>query len=731
MKSYKVRNESGETFEVDEDKLSDAEKDGFLPVVSNGEEEHRVSPSDMQKAMADGFHPLGQEPKNEGSYPLEDYVIEPTVKALSPVLKPLGFIGNRIDRYTGAPVRAAASSLQASGDEPIVESLKKAAQRAYEQFGEPQEVEINGKTVSQVPTWGEIVSNADIGVPEKRLSEYGVPVKPHGLLDTTPANMIGMGIGAGTDLTPVYLSGAGKLLKGGAKFSEALSDAGQVAKEAVSNVISKRSPMRDVPTSFGEMADKLSDTGNLDLELPSAARLKEIEQVVPDMEFKPLDIHRKMLESEAANTEAKTAIEMLPQKQREIFDRYNQAMKSEIENRIKGKAGALAQQNIVDAKTAGKNLMNYIDTAYQANKERLGPMFKDLQENLEIPREDHVNDLVTKIAASDPDVANMIRIDEDGMMTVRPNSLKSGLSPKEHSFLSQIANDVNDGTLTFKEMQRMRESLRKAMDPMNPRETKALQNIRSAMLDHMENMVNEYHPSQDMRGIFRDWAKNEKMLDDMSDLLGGKVGGFDEAMKATPELALNKIFANSKTLNTAAQHLPKDVMENLTGQYIGKILEDSKSSDQKTLFSSAKLAQNLKRSKPVLDEIDPGLYRELSALNDLSRIIPDGAKVNPSGSGTFIYRVLVNAGVLSAPSAYGLLMGFKEGGVARASVGLGLMGGKMAFDKAKKMIAERQAISQFEDLLGKPKGQGLLTRAKKYGPSAVKGSAVYEGNKER
>ena len=57
MASYKVKNESGQEFEVDEDKVREAEKDGYLPVVTNGKAEHRVSFSDIALAKKDGFLP--------------------------------------------------------------------------------------------------------------------------------------------------------------------------------------------------------------------------------------------------------------------------------------------------------------------------------------------------------------------------------------------------------------------------------------------------------------------------------------------------------------------------------------------------------------------------------------------------------------------------------------------------------------------------------------------------
>jgi hypothetical protein len=55
---FKVRDDAGKTYDVDEDKLTDAESDGFLPVVSNGKEEHRVSLKDLGRAKVDGFEPV-------------------------------------------------------------------------------------------------------------------------------------------------------------------------------------------------------------------------------------------------------------------------------------------------------------------------------------------------------------------------------------------------------------------------------------------------------------------------------------------------------------------------------------------------------------------------------------------------------------------------------------------------------------------------------------------------
>lgn len=63
MRILKVRDEQGQEFEVDADKISEAEQDGFLPVVRNAKgEEHRVSFQDLPTAKQDGFDLVGATP---------------------------------------------------------------------------------------------------------------------------------------------------------------------------------------------------------------------------------------------------------------------------------------------------------------------------------------------------------------------------------------------------------------------------------------------------------------------------------------------------------------------------------------------------------------------------------------------------------------------------------------------------------------------------------------------
>ena len=66
MDIYKVRNDKGEEWDAPEDKLSDAANDGFLPLVTDGKDTHRVSPEDMKLAAKDGFEPIAGGQKSSG-----------------------------------------------------------------------------------------------------------------------------------------------------------------------------------------------------------------------------------------------------------------------------------------------------------------------------------------------------------------------------------------------------------------------------------------------------------------------------------------------------------------------------------------------------------------------------------------------------------------------------------------------------------------------------------------
>ena len=430
------------------------------------------------------------------------------------------------------------------------------------------------------------------------------------------------------------------------------------------------------PKSFEEMEGVIRTSGRMGSNLPSADRLSEIESILPNLTHKPTPLHKQMLSSGSKADEIKAAYTQLPSKEREVLEKYNQGMRQELQDRIL-KEATLKNPSPRDAVKAGDDIMTSIQNRYVENKERIGPMF-DAIDSVEIPKQQHLEQLVNRVASEVPNVGKNLVVLEDGGIQMRPYRSDMGLSKKEYGEVKDVFDSINDGSLDFKQMQNIRETLRKAIDPANPGETADLQKLRKALLNHMEDVVQYKKPDIEVRDVFKQWAKNEGDLDVMTDVLGGKVGGFDESLKADPSKALTRIFQNTKSARIAKKTLPPEDFEALVGDLIGDIYTKSFDS-AKNQVSSAKFMTGLRRHGGVLKEVDPEQYKRLEALGDLMRIIPDMPNMNPSG--TAKTTALLNAGKKA------LNMDFGDAASDVAKVGKDIFTGRRAKNQMEGMMS--------------------------------------------
>lgn len=122
MITFKVKNEGGESFDVDQDKLHEAEADGFLPVVSNGSEEHRVESKDFSLAEKDGFKPVQASNMSD------------TEASVRGAVQGIPFAGSYADEATGA-LESAAGSLGLVPDK----TYKQARDESRQKYKEAEE----------------------------------------------------------------------------------------------------------------------------------------------------------------------------------------------------------------------------------------------------------------------------------------------------------------------------------------------------------------------------------------------------------------------------------------------------------------------------------------------------------------------------------------------------------------------------------------------------------------
>lgn len=630
-------------------------------------------------------------------------LLAPVAYAGEGLLKGAAYVGEKIDPYAGAPVRRALGAYQSG--KGALESLQLGAS----QFGEPTTTTLKGREIPLVPSWKDLAANA--GLPETTLSEYGVPIDPDSPFNVSPAGVGGFAAGMALDPTPLYLGAAGKALKGAGGLLKGASEikGTMAAGDAIS-------PTRGM---IAQMEQKLKAAGKADQPLPSAARLDEIKQILPDMEFGPTEYHYKKLSSPSNRDALATKYENLASREKDTILRHDQAMKSEIAQKVIGEAERLSPGGLApDAAKAGEEIMSSIDDVYQQNKKQIAPLFENLK-SLEIPKPTHVDSLVKDIAQEAPKLERVLSLSEDGTVALAPFSPKLGLSRKEYSGVKEIMKDINSGSLSFDDMQKMREYLRKQVDPINPKESEVLDGIRKGMLSHMQKMVEEYHPDQNVRGVFQQWAKNEKYLEGMQKLLGGKVGQtFDEALKASPEDVINRVFKNTKSLKTAQQYLSPEQINSMLGNKINQIFNESFDSAKNT-FRSAEFAKKVKALGPVLSLVSPQTKMRLEAMADLAKIVPDAMPVNPSGTAKTLMGLLKesakNPG--SAPERTLEFIGDKVKGKRSLKEFEDFLGGTETKSSLAKKMTEKS----------KKAGKGLLKGA----PRGLQGASVYSSQKER
>lgn len=614
----------------------------------------------------------------------------------------LGTVGEYYDRYTGAPVRRGMLSLQAG------RSIPEAAEAAYEQFGEPTKYAPTGKELFEIagaskkplseyiPSAFSEKGSIDILNPEKSTFRKG------GLLDASPAGVLGLGFEMGAD--PLMLAGkgikAGKGLIGGDRAAKA-AQAVDVATPPPPASLSQAA--KATPKSLDELKNFTSaDDFAKNAELPTADRLRQIEQVLPDMQHKPLGIHKEMLSSKQNFDEMRTALREVPGPERQAVDAYELGMKREIQEKLAKEADAISDGLKFDSNVqAGENLVKDIKGAYDTSKKEAGAIFNRI-DRVPMGKTQHIPQLINRLATENPRLAGLLEVTEDGLLTMKKVSPKTGLSKQEASLIGELVDDINSGSMSFKDMQNVREYLRKSIDPTNPKAFETINGIRKSMLSHMEDMAQIKSPNLDVRGAFTQWAKNEKYIDDMSDLLNSDLRSSDALKQTSPERLIDRMFSDVNSARFAKEKLAPMQFKAMSGQYLRNIL-DQGFDTAKNQASMAKIAQKVKRAKPVLLEaFGPEVTTRIEALVDLGRIIPDAASVNPSGT---TKSGLIAAGLSGAKKAANFQFGEAAGDVAKAI--------DNATSKRRAKIILNQALSGIEPA----KKQGFL---KSIGKSALK-----------
>lgn len=364
-------------------------------------------------------------------------------------------------------------------------------------------------------------------------------------------------------------------------------------------------------------------------------RLGEIESIVPDLEVKPLNYHYAMLENPKSMRALKNNFENLTSPQKYKIATYNLAMLDDAERKALDTIDAISNSPVRSIPDQGNSLIDKVKEVYKTQKDSLKPHFEKLKKVGPLDKK-QVSDLKVAIVQNTK-AAPLIDFDESGNIFLKPNTTKTGLSDKEYDAVKRIFNDL-DGRVTFQEMQRMRDFLRKQIDITNPAATEELQNIRRILLDQLEVIGQKKVP--EMRDVFKNYAINERNLDNIESIIGGKVDSLDSIYSANPDKIVDKVLSNPNYQDIVKSYVGDESYNEMIKSFLNQGLK--KSFDNVKGFMPQNFRTFLKQNENVLlRSIGNEQYQRLSALADhgyLARRFLD--EVNPSGTAESLLSAL-------------------------------------------------------------------------------------------
>lgn len=554
---------------------------------------------------------------------------------LRPEMLGAGFMAGlgKIDEYTGAPLRKFFTEMA------------------------------TGKELEKAPTGAE--QAAMMGAPTTSYQEaYGVPKMLGGGL--SPADIYGVGLEIAQD--PLMLGGyAAKGISKGAEFLKGLGGLGEAAestaKAGAKAGASATSAMRgaqeaeqaaaamgqaaqEATVGGGEQAAKMTGEffkvkppqsvkeiegwqapAGLD-KMQQLERMREIQTTVPDLMVPPTEFHFKMFEDPKAMKSLKSDFDNLSSPVKTQLGKYNISMLNEsaqkTEQTIKGLTPG---KEILKTADTGENFIQNALNTYKAHKQEAGPLFEQMQKSKPLTAADV--DFLKGGIIENTKAAPLLAVDDEGKMFLKPNTSRTGLSDSEYNAIKRVFDDLG-GPVTFQDLQRQREYLRKMIDPANPAATEELSKVRSIMLDQLQEMASKKMPN--MRQVFQDYAKNETAIDNIEKIIGGKLESMNQIFAANPEKVVKKILSNPNNQEIVSQFLGKDAYNEILASYLEEGFK--KSFDEVRGFKPQDMRAFLNQNQNLLARsMAPEQIERLKALADhgyLARRFLD--EVNPSGT---------------------------------------------------------------------------------------------------
>lgn len=306
-----------------------------------------------------------------------------------------------------------------------------------------------------------------------------------------------------------------------------------------------------------------------------------------------------------------------------------------IESIAPGRAASATE--VEAGERAGKILTDQIEK----NRRELGPVFKTLNKIELDPNEDTLDGMMRAMIKRVPNVSKIFDAEAATPYVLKPYTTAMGLDRSTYNTIKEALEGLADNPNDFNTLRNIRKGMGQNIDFAKGGDAaREIMQLKAGAMDYLQEQLEKPGYSLNVRNAFRDYAINEKNAD-IIEGLGIKAG-------KPLEKVLDKIFANTETVKAARDIAGQEGFDQILSDYMSLSREAATDPATKA-FSSAKWSTFLNKTKPdVLNEAFSAAPERLQRLRDvnlITRVVPDAAPGNPSGTAPTLMRLFKENGI--------------------------------------------------------------------------------------
>jgi hypothetical protein len=429
-----------------------------------------------------------------------------------------------------------------------------------------------------------------------------------------------------------------------AEVPTAVSDQAGSAGDAALNASSapvKAPEVKGVQSSSYEDIVKRNQAAKIDgtgISLPAQGELDDaLSRVGMENPVNPLQ------RDSLANSEASDIYQTAKEGPGELgsnLKNYEALQKNELVGKTNDSIADLSPgiEPVSDAYQGGKQAIDAFTDQYQAEKNALSPVFKELKT---LPVQgDLLPDSINRMTQAVPGIANMFDSSGDAI-AIRPYKTAWGIDKATYSAVKEAVDSLQGEDNSLQTLWNVRKGLDQHIDVLAQGQAPSeIRSLKAALMNQMQDATG----NPNIRDAFKRYAINEQQRGVIEKSFGASVGTpeFGQISKVKPEMIGDKIFGNTATTQAAKNILPPEQFNSILANWIS---EAKAAATDKGAFSANKFGSFLKRNKDALNIAFQDQPQALQRLNDLStimRILPDATSINPSGTAKTLSRMILN-----------------------------------------------------------------------------------------